>query len=100
MSKSAANRVLRAGLVMLAVMTANASRADVSALSSSDPVRPFDLVDGLSSEMMLAFDWFSNAAPILPGTTATRSLRKVIPGRGGWICSPAGFGQHSTCYQG
>jgi hypothetical protein len=98
MSTSAANRVLRAGILLLGFGVSVPAQADTSAITdTANFAVPRATAD--TANIQLAFDWFSNAAPNLPGTQV-RATRRVIPGPGGWICSPAGFGQHSTCYQG
>lgn len=53
-----------------------------------------------------AFNWFANANPaddkaeaIARTKAAIRSARSVKAGAS-WVCSPAGSGQSSSCYQG
>lgn len=100
MSGIAANRRLRACLLVFALGAAVPALAEPG--DAIGPVIAPEIAAASAMEgaaVRLAFDWFSNASPVLPGTR-TKALRRVIPGPGGWICSPAGFGQHSTCYQG
>ena len=50
-----------------------------------------------------SFSWFANRAPVLQGQSpsnarAQRQAVAVTWGKSNWVCSPAGFGQRSTCY--
>lgn len=52
------------------------------------------------------FDWFANAAPVLPKSeAAARKKAALLKARAlakgaSWVCSPAGSGQKARCTKG
>lgn len=45
------------------------------------------------------FSWFQNAASYAAADMETPRANLVIFGGNEYVCSPAGFGQHSYCYR-
>lgn len=51
----------------------------------------------------VSFNWYANRAPVLQDQAQlnARAQRQAVAltwGKSKWVCSPAGFGQRSTCY--
>lgn len=85
-------RTLRAGTALLVLAATPAFTSD----------RPADTGR--------AFNWFANANPQTKGDAADEKAiirakaaiqkARVLEKGATWVCSPAGFGQGSTCYKG
>ena len=63
----------------------------VPAGAAADPARA-----ALRLSNDTVFDWFAHARPENATPRDRRQIRLVV-GRGGWVCSPAGFARRSAC---
>lgn len=76
--------------VVLALLAVAASAASTSVIGQEKPVH--------ARLSVASFSWFQNAPEYAVANADTQQTSVVIFGNNEYICSPAGFGQHSHCY--